>query len=470
MEGAALPEALSPELQKAAVHLAKRLVRPNLTFKPAETTVRQNLARLAVKPVVVQVKKGDKVISVGEHIDRHHALIFNGMRAQSLEIDARQVRAGSALLAALLITVLFGYGRSLRRFRPTRKDVLLLASLLLGMLALVDASVVVTDALHDHSPGLSPEALTYAVPFAAGAMLVRFVLSSEEALLFAGVFALLAALVTGNALTLGIYAWVGSLVAAQRVAGAQDRLALFRAGLWTGLANAVTALCIQLVTGKLATWETVLAAFCALVGGLLTPMLVMVLAWVIEYLGGYVTDIKLLELANLNHPALKELIVQAPGTYHHSIIMGSLVEAAAADIGANPLLARVCAYYHDIGKGKNPLYFSENQKGENRHDKLAPQMSALIIKRHVTDGLELARHHKLPKVVADAIPQHHGTKLVGYFFHKTAPSPSITAPSWWGISSTRRSRRRRARRARPRWTRPSTATPGPSPSSARPRW
>jgi putative nucleotidyltransferase with HDIG domain len=148
------------------------------------------------------------------------------------------------------------------------------------------------------------------------------------------------------------------------------------------------------------------------------PVVVMALMPLIELGFGYASDIKLLELANLNHPALKELIVQAPGTYHHSIIMGSLVESAAEEIGANPLLARSCAYYHDIGKGRNPLYFGENQKGENRHDQLAPAMSAVIIKRHVTEGLEMARHYRLPKLVADAIPQHHGTRLVGYFFHK----------------------------------------------------
>ncbi|HEY0094357.1 MAG TPA: HDIG domain-containing protein, partial [Archangium sp.] len=138
----------------------------------------------------------------------------------------------------------------------------------------------------------------------------------------------------------------------------------------------------------------------------------------IESVFGYASDLKLLELANLNHPALKELIVQAPGTYHHSIIIGTLVENAAEAIGANPLLARSCAYYHDIGKGRNPLYFGENQKGENKHDSLAPAMSAVIIKRHVTEGLEMARQYRLPKLVADAIPQHHGTRLVGYFFHK----------------------------------------------------
>jgi len=110
--------------------------------------------------------------------------------------------------------------------------------------------------------------------------------------------------------------------------------------------------------------------------------------------------------------------VQAPGTYHHSVIMGSLVETAAEAIGANPLLSKVCAYYHDLGKIRNPLYFAENQRGENRHDQLAPSMSALIVKRHVTDGLELASHWGLPSAVAEAIPEHHGTRLVSFFWAK----------------------------------------------------
>src|SRR5205823_12603410 len=146
----------------------------------------------------------------------------------------------------------------------------------------------------------------------------------------------------------------------------------------------------------------------------------------------YVTDVQLRELANFNHPLLKDLIVQAPGTYHHGIVIGAMVEAAASAIGANPLLARVGAYYHDIGKGKNPPYFGENQKGDNRHDALTPQMSAQIIQRHVIEGVELARQAKLPRQIIDFIPQHHGTRLIGYFFHRAkqeaertgAPPPS----------------------------------------------
>jgi len=148
----------------------------------------------------------------------------------------------------------------------------------------------------------------------------------------------------------------------------------------------------------------------------------------VEGLLGYLTEARLLDLASLNHPALKELIVQAPGTYHHAIVMGALVEAAADAIGADALLARVGAYYHDIGKIKNPLYFAENQRGDNEHDGLAPVMSAMVVKRHVADGLELARRWRLPRPVADLIAQHHGTRLIGYFWAKQQKAAEAGGP------------------------------------------
>jgi len=124
-------------------------------------------------------------------------------------------------------------------------------------------------------------------------------------------------------------------------------------------------------------------------------------------------------LANLDRPILRRLMLEAPGTYHHSVIVGSLVEAAAAEIGANPLLAKVCGYYHDIGKVRKPLYFIENQSGgRNKHDKLAPSMSSLILIAHIKDGIEIARKDKLGQVIIDTIQQHHGTSLISYFFNK----------------------------------------------------
>jgi len=185
--------------------------------------------------------------------------------------------------------------------------------------------------------------------------------------------------------------------------------------------------------GRLWTWETAATLAAGVLGGaLLLPLLALIVAPILEAAFGYVTDIQLLKLANFNHPVLKDLIVQAPGTYHHGILIGQLVEAAAREIGANPLLARVGAYYHDIGKGKNPLYFGENQKGENRHDQLTAAMSAQIIQRHIAAGIELAKQAKLPRQVIDFIPQHHGTRVIGYFLHRAkeeaeragAPAPS----------------------------------------------
>jgi len=134
---------------------------------------------------------------------------------------------------------------------------------------------------------------------------------------------------------------------------------------------------------------------------------------------GYTTDSTLLELSNLDKPLLRRLMLEAPGTYHHSVIVGSMVEAAATEIGANPVLAKVCGYYHDIGKLKNPAYFIENQKnGKNIHNKLAPSMSCLILISHIKNGVELAREKKLGQEIIDAIKQHHGTTLITYFYEK----------------------------------------------------
>jgi hypothetical protein len=136
-----------------------------------------------------------------------------------------------------------------------------------------------------------------------------------------------------------------------------------------------------------------------------------------------------MELANLDQPVLRDLMVQAPGTYHHSVIVGALVEAAAEAIGANPLLAKVSAYYHDLGKMKKPLYFVENQGyGVNKHEKLAPSMSSLILISHVKDGVELARKHKLSREIIDIIQQHHGTSLIAYFYHKAQNCRNTAQP------------------------------------------
>ena len=407
-------------LRRAVLRLVKRQIRPTLTVNIAETEARRSAASAAVKDVLIQVRKGQKVISDGELIDESHLAIFDAMRAHSDRRGFFEIQLGGAGLIALLVASAYAFHRAaFRRFRPSRKDALLLASLLIATLWLIRSAVTGADALHDKFSRIPAEALYYAIPVAAGAMLVRFLVNQELALFFAIVLAALAGIMLGNSLPFGVQALVSSLIGADRVARARDRVGILKAGLAVGLISIPTVLLFALAEGKGLSSEALITAGFSFAGNAIAiPLILLALTPLIEAAFGYASNIKLLELANLNHPALKELIVQAPGTYHHSIILGSLVEAAAEAIGANPLLARSCAYYHDIGKGRNPLYFGENQRGENRHDALAPAMSAVIIKRHVTEGMEMARQYKLPKLVADAIPQHHGTRLVEYFHQK----------------------------------------------------
>jgi putative nucleotidyltransferase with HDIG domain len=409
-----------PEPLRAAVErIAAAMVRPTLAHDQVETARRREDAAARVKPVVIPVKRGEKIIGDGERIEQRHLVLFEGMRAQRRGEGLASVRLGAGALVALMVALLWRFARrNLARFRPARRDALLLSALLVGTFALGFVGFAVSDALQERFPALSPHSLQYLVPVAAGAMIVRQVLAAEAALLFAVAAGLGAGLLAGQSVAYALFATFTSFAAAGLVAGNRDRAGLFRAGVAVGLVGAALAVALGLYGGK-AAGEIALSAAAALVGGaLLLPVTVVGLLPVVEGAFGYVTDVKLLELANLNHPALKELIVQAPGTYHHSILMGSLVEAGAQAIGANPLLARVCAYYHDLGKIRNPLHFAENQRGENRHDAIAPSMSALIVKRHVTDGLELARQWRIPRIVADAIPQHHGTRLVAYFWAK----------------------------------------------------
>jgi cyclic-di-AMP phosphodiesterase PgpH len=416
--GAARLDKERPALSTALTRLAAAMVHPTLVPDLAETGRRRDEAASRVKPVVVAVKRGERIIEEGEAIESRHLLIFEGMRAQQHGRDPTHVRFGGGALVALLVAVLWVFARrNVPRFRPARRDALLLTALLVGTLGLASAGFTVADALHDRLPaGLPPASLRYLIPVAAGAMIVRQVLSAEAALLFGLAAGLAGGLMAGQSIGYAIFATLTSMAAAGLSPGSCDRARLFRTGLLVGLAGAVAVFALGLFAGR--SWlELGASSLAALVGGgLALPVVVVGFLPVVEGVFGYVTDVKLLELANLNHPALKELILQAPGTYHHSILMGSMVEAGAEAIGANPLLARVCAYYHDLGKTRNPLHFAENQRGENRHDGLAPSMSALIVKRHVTDGLELARRWRLPRVVCDAIAQHHGTRHVGYFW------------------------------------------------------
>jgi hypothetical protein len=414
---AALPASIPAPQRAALEHLAVALTRPTLVFDPVETALRQRNAADRVKPVVVHVKGGEKIVGDGEVIDKRHLLVFRGVREKVRGRDVALVRLGAGTLVAVLMLLLWLHSqRNVPGSRPTRKDAVLFAAAMLASAGVAAAGLAVGDALHDRFPNVSQEAFFYLVPFAVGAAVIRSVLSAEVALLFAVGSGGLVGLIAANSLFFGLHATLTSVMASGLIARTRDRAGLFKVGAAVGALGSLLALATQLFTGRGFDHALAPVLAAAVAGSVLLPVLTVGILPLVEWTFGYLTDLKLLELANLNHPALKDLIVQAPGTYHHSVIMGSLVEAAAEAIGANPLLARVCAYYHDLGKIRNPLYFSENQRTESRHEGLAPSMSALIVKRHVTDGVELARHWRLPRAVAAAIPQHHGTRLVSFFW------------------------------------------------------
>ncbi len=418
--------------RRAVGDLVRRSIRANLTYQDAETRSRIENKRQAVREVFLQVRKGEKILGDGEVVTRQHLLIFRAIGEAGRSPGAAQVRWGSALFAAIICSVLFEFGRrNVRRFSLRSRDVILVAAVLLLQLLLVRGGLAAGDLLNDRvrdafgprgwQAALAGDLFTGALPLAAGAMLVRFLLFSEAALIWVAVCAPLAGLLAGSSagLQTAVITLVAGVVAADRVSHAGSRAAVFRAGLWTAAVTVALFSAFALFGGRFWSAETAAQLCGAVLGGaLITPLLVLLVAPLCELVFGVVTDVRLLELASFNHPVLKDLIVQAPGTYHHSIVLGQLVDAASKAIGANGLLARVGAYYRDIGKGKNPLYFGENQRLDNRHDQLSPQTSAEIILRHVQDGIDLAVQAHLPAAVIDFIPQHHGTRLVGYFFHK----------------------------------------------------
>jgi cyclic-di-AMP phosphodiesterase PgpH len=211
---------------------------------------------------------------------------------------------------------------------------------------------------------------------------------------------------------------LGSAVASIPMRRFETRYALWQQGLRLSLINLAVLGVLHLLDQSPLGWSTLYEAGAALLNGWGVAFLAATLLPLLERAFDITTNLRLLELSNMNQPALKELAVRAPGTYHHSIVVGNLSESAADGIGVNPLLVRVASYYHDLGKMLCPLYFVENQGQRNFHDDLPAKTSARIIINHVRDGLEIARRYKLGRAITDIIAQHHGDSVVRYFFHK----------------------------------------------------
>lgn len=411
---------LSKPLRKVLIKISQEIITPNLTFNKNETEERCKKAVEEVKPVFFHVKMGEMIIREGEKVNEEHLLKLAAIKGGKKEYKIYFINLGLIFLTSLILYIIYRSSASnIKNWSKNIPDLFLLAIILIAVIISTKASIFIASAISEGFPHIPFDSLLFAAPLTFGVMLISVLLNAQVALIFSIPVSILSALLFKDSMMFFIYFVIGNVIAAMEVAHCSQRNDLIKAGVFVGLINILTLFCLKMVQGSEFQLYNLFDIAFGFTGGMLAGIMVTGIVPLFEVLFKYTTDIKLLELANLNQPILKELVVQAPGTYHHSIIVGSLVEAASESINANPLLAKVSAYYHDIGKIKKPLYFIENQKDkENKHDKLTPSMSSLILISHVKDGVELAKRERLGKAIIDIIQQHHGTTLISYFYQK----------------------------------------------------
>ncbi len=410
------------ELRELIVDLAQGLILPNITLNRSETEERKKEAEIGIKPVLYQIKAGEMILREGERVAPLQLKKLDAM--QSLVDDEMVFASGlgaALILVCLLVSVYIVYiNQRATVGQDHYKNLLLIACVLvtLFLLAKLSLSFSETIALNTNYPEAA-HPFFFGIPIAIGAMIICLFIGLEVAIAFSLLTSVCVAIILQNRFDLFIYFYLNSTLAAYWIQNCRERKMFVQVGLKLGIVNILIATAISLYTQELTAMKLLWAWGFAFFGGVGVGIITLGLAPLVEISFGFTTDITLLELANLDQPILRKLMIEAPGTYHHSVIVGSLVEAAAAEIDANPLVAKVCGYYHDIGKIKKPLYFIENQRdGKNKHDKLAPSMSSLILTSHIKHGVEIARSYKLGPQIMDAIQQHHGTSLIKYFYDR----------------------------------------------------
>ncbi len=389
--------------RKLSAEIVAPLLVANSDFDQAETDRARDRAAEAISATVVAVSQGQAIVRKGDRVTPQALEQIEAFGLTTARWDLARL-AGWALFSVLLVGLLLAW---LWRFRPElwhRSNVLILLGLLLifSTLALE---------LTAGRPGLP-----YIVPTAAVGILVALLLDAGTAIVLTTVIAIVAGAVNGGSIEMTSYTFFGGaagIVAIRR----GDRLNAFvLAGVAIAIVNAMVVATYGLLgqldlTGVIQLWGASAAA------GVGASVAAVGTFAVLGNVFGILTAFQLLELANPSQPLLRRLLMETPGTYHHSIMVANLAERAAEAIGADALLARVAAYYHDVGKLANPLAFIENQAGgDNIHDELEPEVSAQILKQHVADGIDLAYRERLPKQLIAFIPQHHGTAIMSYFY------------------------------------------------------
>ncbi len=414
---------LPPSARAELADVLATFLDANLSADPAATAQRRDQAERAVLPVQVRVPRGTVLIDRGQKVTPEIAARLEIVEARSSPRGSVARFAGLLVLTSLLAFFLFRYSTYHQRsFKRVKHLHAMLVTILLSMLVLAQAVLWIAEQVvhRFRSPFSDPSAYVYLVPIGAGAILVTLLANGRIAMVYAAFAAILFGAQNAWELPVAVWALLVQWAGIYAITSYRERSALLRAGLVVGGVGALVALAVDTIAHTREPFaHSLFGATLGFAGGAVGVGLIV--SFVLPLLEGIfrvLTDIRLLELSNVSNPLLSQLAVKAPGSYNHSLVVGTLAEEAAKAIGANSLFCRVAAFYHDIGKIRKPEYYIENQRGVNPHERLQPSMSALIISAHVKDGIRMAREARLPEQIVDIIPQHHGTRLMTYFYEK----------------------------------------------------
>ncbi len=407
--------------------LAASFVDANLYHDPEITRERREAAADQVRTMSETVGKGAVLVPRGGRVDAAALDVLEAIRKASVSRFGLLEWLGLLAMVAMTAFFLFRYATYHQRdFKRIRRLHALLVLVLISILLLSRGMMWVfrhiVDALPQ--PFNHVEDYVFLIPVSAGAILITLLATGRIAMVYSSFTAVLFGAMFEWHFFFTVWALLVQFAAIYAITTYRNRAALLRAGLVIGLFGAGASLALATIQGVPGEASRVaFGAGLAFAGGAVgAGLLVSFTLPLLEAAFNVLTEIRLLELSNLDNPLLSQLAVKAPGSYNHSLVVGSLAEEGAKAIGANSLFCRVAAFYHDVGKMVKPEYYVENQRGVNPHDKLVPSMSALIITSHVKDGIRMAREAGLPEQIVDIIPQHHGTRLMTYFYERARKS------------------------------------------------
>lgn len=393
---------INQKLKDLSYSILANVIEPNKFLDAEKTALAKEAARNNIEEKLYQ--KGEKIVGQGEKIMPEHIEMLEelGLIKRQEIVDYRYV-AGIIFIVILSFLVILAYLYYFKTEMLNDRSNLILLGLIFILMLLIPFSF---KQIHH-----------YVVPVSAAAMLIAILLDTKLAILVNFVLSILIGLlIKGDTNFIYISLFSGTF-AAFAVTRAYQRNKLVIAGIVTSVVNALLIISFGLLgTNELKT--ILMDGLNGVLNGLLSIVITIGTLPFWEATFNIITPLKLLELSNPNQPLIKRLLLEAPGTYHHSLMVGNLAEAAVGSIGGNALLARVGAYYHDIGKLKRPYFFKENQFNDNPHDRMTPNLSTLVITSHAKDGEEMAKENKIPLSIRDIIKQHHGTTMVAYFYHK----------------------------------------------------